>query len=196
MLFWLATCHLTSGALNGGQETGYGTELAPYHEEEMQLRQTRSSPSLVGHKPNKLSEQSNQECICMPWYFFLSVGILILGGIYCSENRSKGCYRFWKLELFLHYRLFHLPYKKKRRIRGTVINFFPSHCMSFLELSCYPVISIGHTYSTLSELSGVQSNCTCKVAWKEYCRVSRNLPCLNINYLYRKLFFRDFLNHS
>lgn len=31
-------------------------ELAPYHQEEMQLRQTRSSPSLVGHKPNKLSE--------------------------------------------------------------------------------------------------------------------------------------------
>lgn len=65
---------------------------------------------------------------------FLSVGVLILGGIYCSYNRSKVCYRFWKLELFLHYTLFHLAYKKKHRIRGTVITFLLSCCRSFLEL--------------------------------------------------------------
>lgn len=49
-LLWLATCHLTtSGTLNGERDR---TERAPHHQEEMQLRQTRSSPSLVGRKPN------------------------------------------------------------------------------------------------------------------------------------------------
>lgn len=50
------TCHMPSDIRCIKWRTGDRTELAPYHQEEMQLRQTRSSPSLVGHKPNKLSE--------------------------------------------------------------------------------------------------------------------------------------------
>lgn len=70
------------------------------------------------------------------------MGILILGGIYYIDNRSKVCYMFWKLELFLHYRLFHLPYKKKHRIRDTVINVLLSHYRSFLALLSYLVINM------------------------------------------------------
>lgn len=148
-LFWLAICHLTSGALNGARDR---TELASHHQEEMQLRQTTSSPSWLVISPIKVAERPIRSVfVCHDLFFFNFIfksWAFLFWGIYCIDNRSKVCYRFWKLELFLHYRLFHLPYKKKHRIRGTVIKVLLNHYRRFLAFLSYPVINVCHTYST------------------------------------------------